>query len=211
MSATRHGPRELAEAVGLGQRELAGKIRRMIVSRASGARWQVQGHELLDGTIETRDVDVFAGVGFASRPSADEDVEAIVANVGGAGQPTIIAARQEGVRRSVAGDLEADESQVHNSDTIIRIRANGTVEIRAAGVAAVQSTLRGATYRGAEDTLFQALSTFAAAISTFAATCTGPTPLQLAALTAAATAIQAAVTAFLAGGPAYLTTVAKVQ
>lgn len=131
MTSTRSGPRELAEAVGSAARDLAGKVRRMIVTRTRSALWQVTGHTLLDGSTETRDAENFAGgAGFYSRPSDDEDTEAIITFPGGAGNPVIIATRQEAVRRVIAADLNADETQIHNSAVLIRIKANGTVEIR---------------------------------------------------------------------------------
>lgn len=129
-SATRSTPGELAAAVGEGERRLAGLLRRMIVTRTTSAIWQVQGHRLLDDTLETRDAEVFAGVGIAARPSSDDDVEAIVAFPQGGAGPIIVATRQEAVRRVMAADLDADETQLHNSEVLIRIRANGTVEIR---------------------------------------------------------------------------------
>lgn len=131
--STRKGPGELAADVGPAAREAAGKVRRMIVTRTNTARYQVIGHQLIGGELETRDADVFQGVGFYARPaSSGGDVEAVVAFSGGAGNPLIISIRQESVRRDVAGDLAADETQVHNSTTVIRIKADGTVEIRAA-------------------------------------------------------------------------------
>jgi phage gp45-like len=144
VSGSRSGPRELAASVGQKARTLAGKIRRMIVSRADSAIWQVLGHDLSDigGEEETREAEVFGGIGFAARPNETDDVEAIVAFVGdGAAQPIIIATRQEARRVAIADDLEAGETQIHNTATgtnavIIRIMANGTVEIRKpAGVA----------------------------------------------------------------------------
>lgn len=142
MTADRQSPAALAAAVGQRARELAGKIRRMIVTRASGALWQVLGHVLLEGDEETHEAEVFGGVGFAAVPNSDEDVEAIVAFVGdGAGNPIIVAIRQE-ARRVAIADLAAGETQIHNSivganATIVRIMANGTVEIRKHGGAAL--------------------------------------------------------------------------
>lgn len=138
MTAQRQSPAALAEAVGTKARELAGKIRRMIITRASDALWQVLGHTLLDDEIETHEAELFGGIGFAARPNATEDVEAIVAFVGdGAASPIIIATRQE-ARRIAVADLAEAETQIHNSAiganaTLIRIKANGTVEIRTAG------------------------------------------------------------------------------
>ncbi len=146
--STRSGPRELAEAVGTRSREFAGMVRRMIVTRTRTARWQVTGHKLLDGNTETRDAELFGGVGFHARPNEDDDTEAIVAfPAGGQGGPIIVAVRQEARRRVVTTDLAAAETQIHNSATgsaatIIRIKADGTVEIRSlAGVALPLPTL----------------------------------------------------------------------
>lgn len=139
MTASRISPQALAEGVGQRAREIAGKLRRMIVTRASDALWQVFGHTLLEGDEETREAELFQGIGFASRPNATDDVEAIVAFVGeGGAQPIIIATRQEARRIVIADDLEAGETQIHNSveganATIIRIYANKTVEIRSVG------------------------------------------------------------------------------
>jgi hypothetical protein len=119
-------------------------LRRMIVTRTTSALWQVQGHDLsmIGGEdIETRDAELFGGVGFASRPNTSDDVEAIVAfPAGGSGGPMILAARQEARRQIVAADLEAEETQIHNSSSstpaIVRVKADGTVEARSfAGVA----------------------------------------------------------------------------
>lgn len=133
---TRGGPAELAASVGEAARRAAGMLRRMIVTRTT-AIWQVAGHLLLDGSRETREAEVFGGVGFAARPASDASggpVEAIVAFMGeGAANPVIIATRQEGVRRMVAADLAIAETQLHNALTIIRIKANGSVEIRTSG------------------------------------------------------------------------------
>jgi hypothetical protein len=209
--STRSGPRELAEAVGTAARELAGKVRRMIVTRTRTALWQVTGHTLLDGTTETRDAENFAGgVGYYARPNDDEDVEAIVAFPGGPGNPIIIATRQEATRRVIAADLSADETQLHNSSTLIRIKSDGTVEIRsAAGVA--QSTILGEAYRSAEDTLDAAMVTLLAALLTFAGTCTTVPAGTSAALGTAIGVYGDALAAFQLASSTYLSTVAKVQ
>lgn len=144
MSRTRHGPGDLAAELDATAREHAGRIRRMCITRSNSALYQITGHTLLDGEPETRDAEVFAGVGFAAVPSDAEDAgetEAIVAFVGGPGNPIIIAQRQERARQIVAADLKADETQLHGAigtgGTIIRIKRDGTVEIRTAGGNAV--------------------------------------------------------------------------
>lgn len=133
MKAGPRNPVEMHEEVGARARGEAGRIRRMTITRTNSALYQVTGHRLLDDDVETRDAEIFHGVGFAARPSEDADTEAIVAFVGGPGNPIIIATRQEAVRRVIAADLEADETQLHNSAVLIRIKNDGTVEIRTSG------------------------------------------------------------------------------
>lgn len=169
-SRSRQGPEDLAKEVGVKARELAGLLRRMIVTRTRSALWQITGHDLRDigGELETRDAEVFGGIGFASRPQEGGDagaVEAIVAFPQGGKGPIVIGARQEAARRIVALDLEADETQMHGAigagGTIIRILADGTAEIRtAAGAAgslmtkadgeALRSAIQGAATTGGD-------------------------------------------------------------
>lgn len=140
-SKTRSGPGEHMRAVGAEARNALGMIRRMAVTLTSRAFWQVAGHRLLDGTIETRDAEVFSGVGFYARPPADGNPEAIVAFVGGAGSPIVIAVRDEKTRQAVAGAIAAGETAVFNSSSLVLIKADGTIEIRsAAGLAAPLAT-----------------------------------------------------------------------
>lgn len=141
-SRTRNGPEAHSKAVGPEARDFAGRLRRMIVTRSSSSIYQVTGHTLLDADTETKDAEHFGAVGFSSRPSSDEDTEAIVAFVGGPGNPIIVATRQEAVRKSMSVGLLADETQLHNSLVLIRIKSNGTVEIRTkAGTASPLATL----------------------------------------------------------------------
>lgn len=212
MNGSRSGPREHAEAVGPEARDFAGKVRRMLVTRTSSPRYQVTGHTLLEGNIETRDAEVFQGVGFYALPADDGDTEAIVAFVGGPGNPIIVGIRQEAVRRAMAADMSADETQVHNSKTLIRIKRNGTVEIRrSTPLGPVESTIKADTYRTSEDVLLTALGVLAAAISTFAGFCVGPTSPQLTALTGAVTTFATALGVFLGAGATYKTTVLKAE
>lgn len=142
MTRTRSGPLDNADAVGSKAREFSGRIRRMAVTRTNSALLQVAGHNLLEGEQETWDAEQFQGIGFAARPADDEETEAIVAFVGGPGNPIVIATRNEATRISMAADLAAGETQLHNPAVLIRIKANGTVEIRTkAGIALPLPTL----------------------------------------------------------------------
>ncbi len=207
-SGTRSGPLDLARSVGSKAREVAGLVRRMVITRTRTAIWQVTGHRLLDGETETRDAELFGGIGFAARPSSEGDVEAIVAFPGGPGNPVIVATRQEAVRRVIGADLDADETQLHNSGTLIRIMADGTVEIRSR-LGTAQPTIKGTTYRTAEDTMLSAIKTLATALASSAPT-VGTLPQQ-AATGLAATAAASAITTFQGLAASFLTTVAKVE
>lgn len=132
-SATRNGPAEHGDSVSTTVREIYGKIRRMTIGVTSGL-WQVIGHLLLDGKIEARDAEHFSGLGFYARPKAGSNPEAVVIFLGeGASSPTVIACRDEDIRRAVVGDLGEDESAMFNSSTMIIVRASGVVQIKAPG------------------------------------------------------------------------------
>lgn len=132
MSYTDNTTRDWRDDVSPTRRRLDGLVRRMVVKLSSGVFWQVLGHRLLDGTRETPQAEVFSGIGFYARPKASHRAEAIVVYPGGSSNPIVIATRDEDARRAVAS-IGEDESIAFNSSTIILIKANGTVEIRAAG------------------------------------------------------------------------------
>lgn len=207
MSSTRSGPRQLAEEVGKTARDLAGKIRRMIVTRTNSARYQVQGHDLdiIGGDVETHEADVFGGVGFEARPSEDSVVEAIVLFPGGGGNPIITQQRQEAVRRALA-KLAADESRAFNTLAVVHIKADGTIEIKEHGGTAQRLTNE--TYRSAEDTLIVALDSLMTVLAAHA-NIGGASPDPT--LLAAVGVFKAAIATFRAANATYLTTVAKGQ
>lgn len=130
------GPAEMARAVSAVTRDLLGRIRRMAITRTNSAIWQIAGHVLLDGTKETRNAEVFSGHGFYARPPSSGTPEAIVVFPGGAGNPIIVATRDETTRKAVfqaAGELAAGETAIFNGTTIVVLKVNGTVEIRSVG------------------------------------------------------------------------------
>lgn len=130
---SRHGPKEFGDQVSPQTRNILGQLRRMVVSLTTRALWQVVGHRLLDNTTETRDAEVFSGIGFYSRPSASGNPEAIVIFQGGAANPVIVATRDEKTRAAVAGSLAAGETAIFNSASIVVLKANGDIEIRSSG------------------------------------------------------------------------------
>lgn len=201
MSSSTNTPQEWRDETSSTRREIRGAVRRMAITLTSGTFWQVLGHLLLDGTPETRHPEVFSGVGFYGRPKAGHNADAIVVFPGGSSNPVIIATRDEDARRAVAKIAE-DETAMFNSATAVTVRANGTVEIRGVGGTA-QRTVRGETYRSAEDEMLTAVSAAVDLIGQIP----GLTAPQLALVTAATVAI----TTFKSAAASYLTTVLKAQ
>jgi phage gp45-like len=162
---SRKGPADFAAEVGPQARAIAGMVRRMAVRLTSRAFWQVAGHLLLDNTTETRDAEVFSGIGFYSRPPADGKPEAIVVFPGGASNPVIVALRDEKTRKAVAGGLEPGETAMFNGSAIVVLKANGDIEIRSKdGVAQPLATLTDLTLlRAALDTAVIAIGANGAA------------------------------------------------
>ncbi len=104
-------------------------IARRMVAAATGALWQVLGYDdPISGEPETDDeVEVFGGVGFASRPRDGAGAEVIVIHVGAEEtHPVIVATRD----RSIEVALESDETAIFNSTgTVVRIKKDGTVRL----------------------------------------------------------------------------------
>jgi phage gp45-like len=181
----------------------------------SKALWQIAGHVLADGTRETRNAEVFGGIGIAARPKSSDRAEAIVMFPGGAaGNPVIVGLRNEDARRALElaiGKLKEGEAALYGSSGLpfVHVRDNGTVEIRKlAGI--TEPTIRGTTYRAAEDALLDAIGTAIAALAAAAPVLGGTAP-QITAWNNAVLALAAALVTFHGGAPAYVTTVAKVQ
>jgi len=119
--------------------------------------------------------------------------------------------------RMLAGvSTDAAELRTRDGATIVRVKG-GQIDhvadtVNVGADAGTQATVMGETYRSAEDTLFNALSTFA---SVLAGACTGVTdlPHELIAINAigpAASPLVTAIGTFQAAASTYLTTKAKV-
>lgn len=130
------GPEGHAQDTNAERRSLLGRVRRMAVKLTTGTRWQVLGHRLLDGVIEALELETFPGIGFFARPRAGKG-EAVVISVGGSDHRVVIAVRDEELRQLAAGGFAPDETGAFNSLAIVKIKADGTVEVRAIGGAAV--------------------------------------------------------------------------
>lgn len=197
---------EFADQIGAFRRQLAGLARRMVVKLTDGGIWQLAGHSLFEpATRETVQAVNFPGIGIAARPPVGGAPEAVVIQIGGANNPAIVALRDEATRSASAGDLESDEVAIFNTTARVRVRANGTIEIASIAGLLVEPTLRGTTYRAAEDMMLTALAAYLTAAAT------AFTALGQAAAATAATAAATAITTFQGAASTYVTTVARVE
>lgn len=131
---------DFAQETSAFRRYVYGMIRRFAITLAESARWQLLGQSGGAGGDEVLpDVEAFTGIGFYARPpDSGGNPEAIGVGVGGTRTTVIIAARDEATRQAVVGDLPADSTAMFNSQVIIVINPDGTVEIRLAGGTAAQ-------------------------------------------------------------------------
>jgi hypothetical protein len=113
--------------------ELGGSIRRMAISLTAKVLWQLVGFRKSDGTSETRAAEPFTGIGFYSRPASSGKPEAIVLMVGDSKAPVVVATRDEKTRRAIAGGLDSDESMMFNSQAVVYVKRDGTIEVRSSG------------------------------------------------------------------------------
>lgn len=113
------------------ERDLSGMIRHMAIALTDGVFWQVAGHLLLDGlTRETKKAEPFSGVGFYSRPAPGSNAEAILVHVGGAENPTIVATRDEDLRKKVfptTAPMLQDEAATFNTKAMMYITSASKV------------------------------------------------------------------------------------
>lgn len=130
----RHSLDLLSDIRGRAARRLRSLIsrRQLALDDSDGERVTALGREAMDGSVEEDEMDGFGPVGLASRPAADTTVEAAVAFVGADGAHPIALSYLDGQRRIVinAVGLDADETLVYTSQAVVKLCADGTVEIR---------------------------------------------------------------------------------
>lgn len=106
-------------------RDTRGMIRWVAIKLTSDPEWQVVGHRLFDGrTKETSHPFNFSGIGFYARPKAGRNVEGIMAHIGGAQNPVLIATRDEDTRNQVAKIAE-DETIMFNTVVMATCKSSG--------------------------------------------------------------------------------------
>lgn len=130
----RSDPRDLASDTDPRWMQVLGAIRRVAISLTTKALWQVVGFRSWDGSQETRQVEVFPGLGFYARPPSSGSPEAIVVMIGAdASSPAIVATRDEKTRAAIAGAIAAGETMVFNAISVLYLKADGTIEARSSG------------------------------------------------------------------------------
>jgi phage gp45-like len=120
------------------RRRVTGMVRRALVTvtgAAGAARgiWQMTFGKPDGVTLDADEIEVFQGVGFASRPRSSSRAEAIVVAVGGSSARAAIALRDEDLRKLAAADLEEDETAIFTSSAIVRVTKDGKVKISTIG------------------------------------------------------------------------------
>jgi hypothetical protein len=88
-------------------------------------------------------MDAFGPVGVIGRPSGDATVESAVAFVGADGSHPIALSFLDHGRRAVidAVGLAVDETVLYTSKAVVKIQADGTVEVRSLGGTAAELAL----------------------------------------------------------------------
>ena len=129
----RNGRDFLAGYAGKMARRLASMISRRLLDLAGsdGDRVTALGRESLDGDIADDVMDAFSPVGIIGRPAAAARVEAAVAFIGADGTHPVDLAFLDSTRRDViaAVKLEADETIVYSSQSMVKITKDGEVLI----------------------------------------------------------------------------------
>ena len=144
------GERSAADLAGYGAplaRKVAGMVRRFLVEfsfssipahKITGI-WQLRGFRELKEVVK---LEVFQGIGIWARPpksGKQPHVEAIAVSVGDSDNQVVIATRDEKTRKALALALDVveDETILHNTQAVVAIRADGTIQARSYGGTAV--------------------------------------------------------------------------
>lgn len=123
-------------AQGKANTKIKGIVRRMRVVATSGFAWALDGFTDSYGKTETADAENFEGVGFASRPATADNVEVITVKVGGeSGHAVIVGSRNRDALKALieAEGLEADETVIFTGTSMVKIKADGTIEAGSIG------------------------------------------------------------------------------
>lgn len=127
-------PVDLARGNSPFERKVANMVRKMIVLFTPKGTWELQGFRELKERVRA---EVFQGVGIWARPPANSKITAVVVSVGDSDNQVVIALRDEKTRQAVAAAIADDETLLHNTRAGVHLKADGTIDVRAHGGAAV--------------------------------------------------------------------------
>lgn len=124
---------------------LRGLARRVVLSLTNNdGIWQALGYRGVDELGEDAEgekfvAEVFPGLGFYARPKRGAKPEAVIIHIGAeSNHPVIIATRDKAAQVV----LNEDETAVFNSQSVVLIKADGTVEVRDRSGVAVPLALK---------------------------------------------------------------------
>lgn len=123
-------------SVGESKRRVRSMVRRMSVAASSGVLWALDGFRDFAGNVEREDAEAFEGIGFASRPAPGDNAEVIALKVGGeSGHSVIVATRnRDSFKVLQEGEgLAEGETAIHSGKSMVKIKADGTIEIGSIG------------------------------------------------------------------------------
>lgn len=109
--------------------------RRIDTAESDGDAVTCLGREDETGTVETDKMDMLSPVGLIARPEDNATVQVLTAYIGGAGDHPVAVGTLDHTRRAVISTvgLKADETLIYTSALVIKLTADGTIELCSTG------------------------------------------------------------------------------
>ena len=149
-----------AQVGGRRARELRNVVRRVTIKASDAVRWLMHGFVAEDGRRERIYAEVFPNIGYAARPAAEADAEAIVVRPGAkANHTAVVATRDRAEERAVidARGLEPGERIFYNATGGVKIEQDGTL-IAYTNLVEIKLKPSGVVEIGAADGPFKAVA-----------------------------------------------------
>ena len=124
--------REFAQQTGRTATRLFNLARRMVILAHDATEWLIEGFRDEADHVETRQAEVFPGIGILARPPTDGAAEAVVIAEGGsANHLLIVGTRDHKTAQAIIAQvgLAAGETIVYNALRVIKLTKDGDVLI----------------------------------------------------------------------------------